>query len=139
MYLLDTNTLSHLWDGHALVTERLEKCDEAEVAITSITKAEILRGRLDQLLKAADAAAILVAQERLDRTELLLARRLIIPFETMAARQLDELRRIKKLKKIGLADVLIASIAIANDATLVTRNLKDFRQVPRLKVENWVD
>jgi len=26
-----------------------------------------------------------------------------------------------------------------NDATLVTRNLKHFRQVPNLKVENWVD
>jgi tRNA(fMet)-specific endonuclease VapC len=35
--------------------------------------------------------------------------------------------------------VRIASFALANDVTLVTRNLKHFRQVPGLKVENWVD
>jgi tRNA(fMet)-specific endonuclease VapC len=43
------------------------------------------------------------------------------------------------LKKIGRADLLIASIARANKAILVTRNLKDFRQVPGLQVENWAD
>ena len=45
----------------------------------------------------------------------------------------------KKLKKIGRADLLIACITLAQRATLVTRNLKDFRQVPGLPVENWLD
>jgi phosphopantetheine adenylyltransferase len=32
-----------------------------------------------------------------------------------------------------------ASITLANRATLVTRNLRHFKQIPGLKLENWVD
>jgi tRNA(fMet)-specific endonuclease VapC len=45
----------------------------------------------------------------------------------------------EKLKKIGRADLLIAAIALANRAILVTRNLKDFRNVAGLPLENWAD
>ena len=38
-----------------------------------------------------------------------------------------------------LIDLLIASIALAQRATLVTRNLRHFRQIPALNVENWAD
>jgi len=51
----------------------------------------------------------------------------------------DSLRKNKKLKKIGRRDLLIAAISLAERATLVTRNLKDFRHVPGLQVENWAD
>ena len=56
-----------------------------------------------------------------------------------AAREFDRLRQHKKLKKIGRADLLIACITLAHRATLVTRNLKDFRQVPGLPIESWMD
>ena len=64
---------------------------------------------------------------------------MIVPFDDAAAEQLDHLSKIAGLKRVGRADLLIASIALANDATLVTRNLRHFRQVPNLKVVNWVD
>jgi tRNA(fMet)-specific endonuclease VapC len=51
----------------------------------------------------------------------------------------DQTRQIKKLKAIGRKDLLIACIALANRATLVTRNLRDFQAVPGLKLENWAD
>lgn len=35
------------------------------------------------------------------------------------------------------ADVLIAGIVLANDAVLVTRNLKHFERVEGLKLESW--
>ena len=34
-------------------------------------------------------------------------------------------------------DLKIASIAIANDALLLTRNLSDFSKIPGLRVEDW--
>jgi predicted nucleic acid-binding protein len=36
-------------------------------------------------------------------------------------------------------DMLIACIALANDALLVTRNRKDFKKVAHLKLANWAD
>lgn len=54
---------------------------------------------------------------------------LIVPFDAAAANQFDKLLQTRKLRKIGRADLLIASIALANRATLVTRNTRHFQQV----------
>lgn len=139
MYLLDSDTLSHLWARHERVESRLRQVDDTEVGTTSITKSEILRARCDNLLKAEDSDQVLKAQQRLDRCETLLAELIVAPFNQAAADELDTLSKSRKLKKIGRADLLIASIALANDATLVTRNVRHFRPVPDLKIENWVD
>ncbi len=40
---------------------------------------------------------------------------------------------------MGRADLLIASMALARRATLVTRNVRHFPPVPGLTVENWMD
>jgi tRNA(fMet)-specific endonuclease VapC len=139
MRILDSDTLSHLWANHELVGKRLAACADSEIAISSVTKCEILRMRCENLLKASGIFDLLTAQTRLDRTEQQLGRLVVIPFEESAGKVLERLEKNKKLKKIGRADLLIASIALANDAVLVTRNLKHFRQVPDLMLENWVD
>ena len=51
----------------------------------------------------------------------------------------DRLRSMKRLRKIGRADLLIASMAIASKATLVTRNVTHFKQVSGLDTVNWAD
>ncbi len=139
MYLLDTDTLTHLHAGNANVIDRFESVDDVEVGITIITKVEILRGRIDYLLKAETSEQLLRAQELLFRTEALLNELLIVPIERSASMEFDRLRSVSKFRKIGRADLLIASITLANRATLVTRNLRHFKQIPGLKVENWVD
>jgi tRNA(fMet)-specific endonuclease VapC len=45
----------------------------------------------------------------------------------LAARSSNE-----KLKRIGRCDLLIASIALAENAKLITRNIRDFSLVPGL-------
>jgi tRNA(fMet)-specific endonuclease VapC len=139
MYILDTDTLSYLHAGHTRVAQRLRQLDDPEVGTTIITKIEMLRGRFDYALKAETSAELLKAHRMLARTEELLAQLFIIPFDEAAARRFDELRAQRSLRKIGRADLLIASIALSRRATLVTRNLKHFRGVPGLRLENWVD
>lgn len=38
---------------------------------------------------------------------------------------------------IGSMDYLIASIALAHDLVLVTRNTREFARVPGLRMEDW--
>jgi tRNA(fMet)-specific endonuclease VapC len=54
----------------------------------------------------------------------------VVSIDKAAAEEFDRLRQNKKLKKIGRGDLLIAAITLASRATLVSRNLKDFRLIP---------
>jgi tRNA(fMet)-specific endonuclease VapC len=139
MFLLDTDVLSHFWTGNQRVVQRVFDAVAFEIAVTSITKAEVLRIRCENLIKADNTAELLRAQSRFDLTEARLSSLTIIGFGDLAAERFEQLQRVARLKQIGRADLLIASIALANDATLVTRNLKYFQQVPGLRVVNWVD
>jgi tRNA(fMet)-specific endonuclease VapC len=139
MHLLDTDTLTHAHSGHAGIAERIHQVGEANVATTIITAIEILRGRHEFLLKASNGEQLLRAQQLLEASEELLQSLAIMPVDAATAVEFDKLRQNKKLKKIGRADLLIASIALAHRATLVTRNRRHFQQIPGLKVENWID
>jgi tRNA(fMet)-specific endonuclease VapC len=138
MRVLDTDILGHLFQGTPRVVERLNTVNE-DPFTTIISQIELLQGRYSFLLKAADAVQLLRAQEWLDRTVDLLQRFPVIPIESRAAAQFDALRRLRKLRKIGRPDLLIASIALAHDAVLVTRNVRDFSLVPKLTIENWLE
>ncbi|MGK7959694.1 type II toxin-antitoxin system VapC family toxin [Crocosphaera sp.] len=139
MYLLDTDTLTHLHAGNINVINRIESLQDEEIAITIITKVEILRGRIDYLLKASSGQDLIKAQELFSRSETLLNQLPVILIDENSANQFERFKTVSKLRKIGRADMLIASIALANQAILVTRNLRHFRQFPNLSVQNWVD
>jgi tRNA(fMet)-specific endonuclease VapC len=138
MFLLDTDTLSLLLRGHPRVTERVARAAE-EVAITLITRTEILQGRFAFVLKAEDSDKRLQAQQRLRESEDDLNRFTVVSIGPRAAEEFDRLRTNKRLKTIGRADLLIAAEALSARATLVTRNRKDFGRVPGLVTENWAD
>lgn len=104
MYLLDTDTLLHLWQGHQAVKERLLETRDTEIAITAITKSEILRARCDNLLKADDVPQTLLAQQRLTRTEELLLQLSVVPFDKHAARHFSQ--------RITSSDILRSSLPL---------------------------
>ena len=138
MIVLDTDTVTHYFMSHPRVLRRHAEA-EAEIVITIISRIETLQGRFATLLKGAEGAELQRGQQRLDRAEHDLAAFRVLPIDGPAAAEFDRLRQNKKLKKIGRADLLIAAIALANRATLITRNRKDFRQIPGLQLENWID
>jgi tRNA(fMet)-specific endonuclease VapC len=133
MILLDTDTFTLLGDKHPKVTARLAAVTDT-VAITIVTRVEALEGRIAFLMKAADGDQLLRAQQWLQRTESDLAKLTVIPFDAAAAAQFFALLGTKGLKRVDRGDLMIASIALANKATLVTRNLKDYRKIPAF---NW--
>ena len=59
----------------------------------------------------------------------------LLPFDDRAADEFEELQKARV--RIGTMDLRIAAIALANNATVLTRNLSDFRRVPGLNCEDW--
>jgi tRNA(fMet)-specific endonuclease VapC len=141
MPLLDSDITTLVFYGrHEKVMEKYNSFPATErLAISVVTRAEILGGRFEFLKKAATSHEWLTAQSRLIEAENWLAGFEVVRIDQAAADQFDRLLMNKKLKKLGRADLLIACIALAQGATLVTRNVKDFHLIPKLKVENWAD
>ena len=61
----------------------------------------------------------------------------VLAFDEQAAGIFRDLR--KALPQAGTQDLKIASICLAHDATLLTRNEVDFQKVPHLRLENWLE
>lgn len=126
-----------MFHKHERVLERMGKVGSDDIALALVTRLAMLRGRIEALIKAASAEELLRAVEGLSKSEGFLKQFRIVSIDAGAAEHFDALRANKKLKKMGPGDRLQAAIALANGATLVTRNTKDYAGVPGLKVENW--
>ena len=59
----------------------------------------------------------------------------VLNFDERAADRLLQLRRSRI--RIGSMDLKIAAIALSREATVLSRNLADFRRVPGLNMEDW--
>jgi tRNA(fMet)-specific endonuclease VapC len=138
MIVLDSDILT-LWTyDHKTVRERYDAVPHEEtIGITAITRMEVLGGRTASVLKAADEEELRKAAKRLQQVEKMLEDFQVLHVDEAAIRHFETLRVNKKTRKMGRADMLIACIALAHDALLVTRNLKDYKDVPGLRTENW--
>jgi tRNA(fMet)-specific endonuclease VapC len=63
-----------------------------------------------------------------------------IDFDYDCARQFGSLRFALRRKgvEVNTVDLMIASVALVYDLTLVTHNIIDFQNVPGLRVEDWL-
>jgi tRNA(fMet)-specific endonuclease VapC len=61
----------------------------------------------------------------------------VAPFDMLAAQSFAKFRATVA-PETDTDDVMIASIAVTNDFTLVTRRPADFSRYPHLRVEDWI-
>ena len=59
----------------------------------------------------------------------------VLDYEAGAAAEFQRLSTLKS--RVGTMDLKIAAVALANNATLLTRNVQDFGKVPGLRTEDW--
>jgi len=131
MFLLDTNTLIYFFKGRGKVAEHLFAVAPGEVAISSVSLYEIEVG----IAKSAQPA------KRRRQFDTFLAAVSVFPFDLTAARAAATLRVDLERRglPIGPLDNLIAGVALAHRATLVTRNTREFSRLPGLALMDWYD
>jgi predicted nucleic acid-binding protein len=141
MIVLDTDIVTLLSYGKTeKLKERLAAVEEGEeLAVTLITRMEVLQGRFASIRNAADQEELRVATERFQASEQLLDSFVRLELNDAAREHFERLRKAKKTKNMRRGDLLIACIALAHEALLVTRNVKDYKDVQGLRVENWAD
>lgn len=140
MILLDTDHLSVFLEtrnaAHTRLLARIDAVPE-EVALPIITIEEQLRAWLAQIRRTNDVHRQIVPYLRLAHVFRFTQKWRVVDWNERAADHFEGLRSIRI--RIGTQDLKIAAIALANDAVLLSANLRDFEQVPGLRVENWLD
>jgi tRNA(fMet)-specific endonuclease VapC len=113
MIILDSDVFTHLTYEHPNVCRHYEAVSgEEEFAVTVITRMEVLRGRTESILKAADERELLEATKRFQLTEEALNNFLLLHVDAVAAGHFSRLRAQKKLGKMKRPDLLIACIGL---------------------------
>lgn len=139
MVVLDTDHLSLLDRDSKVVNlklrSRLNALDKSSVVTTIISFEEQLRGWMARLAEVRDLSHQVRVYNKLNLLLDGFCEIRVLRFDEVAASEFERLRKMKI--RIGTMDLKIASIVLANNATLLSRNMVDFRKVPELKVEDW--
>ena len=129
-YMLDTNTASYIIKGEPAVTrEHLLNVPMANVCISTITEAELLRG----VAKKPEAKHLPIAvKEFLLRVE-------ILPWDSAAADAYAGLRTAceNEGRSLGVMDMLIAAHSVAAGTVLVTSEKAFYRVAHHLLLDDW--
>jgi len=129
MFILDTDTLIFFFKGMGNVSTRLFKTPPKDIGIPSIVVYELNVG----IEKSTSP------EKRKQQLATLVTAVSILPFGLYEAGSASQIRvdLEKRGLPIGPYDVLIAATALANNATLVTHNAKEFGRIKELKIEDW--
>ena len=131
-YLIDTNICIYVINEHP--PELLEKFKGktlGEMAVSTITISELQYGVSKSQSRERNArrlAEFLVPFE-------------LLPYDAEAARCYGDIRwQLERAGEvIGPLDMLLAAQALSCELVMVSNNEDEFRRVPSLKVENWVE
>ncbi len=121
MYTLDTNTVIYYLDGEKEIVSLLNGAFDRKdrMFISTITELELF-------------AFPLITHEETEEIERILQTVSIVLLDSQIARIAANIRRNHKIKTL---DSAIAATAIFTGTALLTRNIRDFKKVPGLRVE----
>ena len=131
MLILDSNTISYYFRGDPQVVPCLQALSPADIGVPAIVEYELRYG----LLRLPPEAAT----PRLLALSALLRPIQILPFDSECAAHAARIRVELEAAgtPIGPHDTLIAATALRHQASLVTRNVREFSRVPGLQWLNW--
>jgi len=138
LWILDTDHASLFLAGNKSIIASVAKHSN-NIAITVITVQELFNGWTGRLNNSTQANNLTHLYTKLWETTEFFKVITILNFDKDAENLCQILRQSSNTlaKKRIEKDLRIASIALAQNATIVTRNYKDFSQIPNLKIENW--
>jgi tRNA(fMet)-specific endonuclease VapC len=131
MLILDSNTISYYFRGDPQVVPRLQALRPADLGVPAVVEYELRYGLLRLPQEAAAPRLAALAQ--------LLRPMQMLPFDSECAAHAARIRVALEAAgtPIGPHDTLIAATALRYQATLVTRNVREFSRVPGLLWLNW--
>ncbi|MEO1393082.1 MAG: type II toxin-antitoxin system VapC family toxin [Cyanobacteria bacterium J06634_5] len=130
MYLLDANVCIRFMNGtSAGVIKNLKRRSAKRIVMCSVVKAELLYG----------ARHSQQVEKNLLRVREFLKTFQSLYFDDACAEEYSQIKSelSRQGNLIGPNDLLIASIALAHDAILVTNNTREFSRVRNLRLEDW--
>ena len=130
IFLLDTNACIRLLNGTSpKLVARMRASDPSHIALSAVVKAELLYGARKSS-RPADNLRLL---------ERFFAPLASLPFDDACADRYGVVRAELEAAgtPIGPNDLMIAATALANGATLVTNNAREFSRVAGLHLEDW--
>ncbi|MBC7809280.1 MAG: type II toxin-antitoxin system VapC family toxin [Akkermansiaceae bacterium] len=138
MRILDTDHMSFLqYDGDEAkaILLRLRSVPKDDIATTVATYEEQMRGRMARLASTNKPQEQIVMYREMKQSLQQYCFISVLDFDTTASAEFAQLR--KTYPRLGTMDLKIAAIALANNATLLTRNSRDFDKIPGLLIEDW--
>ena len=129
-YLLDTNIVIYVLKRRPKEVLDIFNANASRMAISSITLSELMYG----------AEKSLNTDKNLEAVEEFVSHLEVLPYDAKASQHYGQIKAAleKKGQIIGENDIHIAAHAISHGLILVTNNLREFKRVPNLSLENWV-
>jgi tRNA(fMet)-specific endonuclease VapC len=140
MIILDTDCLTLVQraegEEYARLAARLDEAGKTQpICVTIISFEEQMRGWMAYIARQRSPARQVGAYHHLNLLLEDFGGRQVLEFDDAARQVFEDLTRAKV--RIGTMDLKIAAIALSGGAKLISRNLRDYRQVPGLVVEDW--
>ena len=136
MFLLDTDILSLLQQGHARILQHINRHPIADISISVISIQEQMQGFQAALTRARDHRQLASAYDMLVIRLLPVWSR--FPTQSFTESAIARFEHLRSLRlNVGSMDLRIAAIALETNSIVVTRNRRDFGRVPGVVSEDW--